>query len=300
MPTKEIEAHKRPLVVVVGVTASGKSALAMKLAAKINGEIVCADSRTVYKGLDIGTAKPTKEDQQQIKHYLLDMVGPGGSFNAAEFKKLAEQALIDIWRKGKTPILVGGTGLYIDAVIFDYQFGPKADANLRQTLNAMSLEQLQRLCQQRSIELPENDMNKRHLVRAIELGGQIKEKKRLRPNTIVVGITTDKATLHSRIEARVRTMLDSGLLAEVKAAQRLFGHGHEALKGNVYDAYGKMLDGDLSPQQAFEQAVGNDLSLAKRQATWFRRNPNIVWGDAQSLEGQVTDFVSKQDFATIN
>lgn len=117
-----------PLVVITGPTASGKTSLAMEVAKLFNGEIICADSRTIYKGMDIGTAKPTKKEQAAIPHHIIDVVEPNQSFTVADFKELALKAIDDITKRGKLPIMVGGTGLYIDSVIFDYQFGPAGDA----------------------------------------------------------------------------------------------------------------------------------------------------------------------------
>lgn len=126
-----MKARIKPLVVIVGETASGKSDLAMLLANKFNGEIICADSRTVYKGMDIGTAKPSKSDQDKTPHYLLDLVEPGEKYNAATFKKDATEAIKEISSRGKLPIMVGGTGLYVDSVIFDYDFDNKTMSELR-------------------------------------------------------------------------------------------------------------------------------------------------------------------------
>src|SRR5688572_21256799 len=163
----------KPLIVIAGPTASGKSALAMKVAKKYNGEIICADSRTVYKGMDIGTAKPSAVDRKEVPHHLLDIVQPNQPFTAADFKEQALAAIDDISGRGKLPIMVGGTGLYIDSVIFDYRFGDPADPDKRAQLQDMTLEQLQQMCVMEGIRLPENTKNKRHLVRAVELGGVI-------------------------------------------------------------------------------------------------------------------------------
>jgi tRNA dimethylallyltransferase len=144
-----------PLIVIVGPTASGKSALAMQLAERFGGEIICADSRTVYKGMDIGTAKPSAEDQARVPHHGLDLVEPGERFSAVDFKNYATQTIADIRARGKIPFLVGGTGLYVDAVIFDYHFG-QADPELRAKLEALSLEELHEYCRNNNIKLPEN------------------------------------------------------------------------------------------------------------------------------------------------
>lgn len=142
----------RPLIVIVGPTASGKTTLAIELARRLDGEIICADSRTVYKGMDIGTAKPTEEEQLFVPHHLLDVVDPGERFTVADFKRLANEAIIDIIGRGKVPIMVGGSGLYIDAVLFDYKFAP--------------------------VGTPRDNQNPRHLSKSI-----LVSKEKLRRNT---------------------------------------------------------------------------------------------------------------------
>lgn len=269
----------KPLIVVVGPTASGKSALAMDIAMRHGGEIIAADSRTVYRGMDIGTAKPTVDDQRQIRHHLLDLRNPDEDFNAAEFKCLAEKAIDDIHGRGNVPILVGGTGLYVDAVLFDYHFGAAADPRKRERLNAMTVEELQELCRQNNIALPINSQNKRHLVRAIEMGGLISHEKTIRAHTLVVGMTMDKDKLKSRIEKRASEMLDQGVAGEAAVLGRKYGWQSEAMKGNVYRILQGVIEGSKTLKTAQEEFVQSDMSLAKRQMTWFRRNPHIIWSD---------------------
>src|ERR1700758_1680789 len=158
----------KPLVVIVGPTASGKTKLAVELAEKFGGEIICADSRTVYRGMNIGTAKPTEEERRRVPHWGLDLVDPDQRFTAADFKSYAEQKISEIRARGRMPFLVGGTGLYIDGVIFDYRFGTAPDEKLRAQLEKMSLEELHEYCAKNNIMLPENDKNKRYVIRAIE------------------------------------------------------------------------------------------------------------------------------------
>ena len=145
-----------PLVVIVGPTASGKTALAVRLASRYNGEIICADSRTVYKGMDIGTAKPTPEERALVPHWGLDLVEPGEGFSAADFKAYATATIAQIRARGAVPFLVGGTGLYVDGVVFDYQFGAAPDAAERASYMALTATQLQQLCRERGLALPAN------------------------------------------------------------------------------------------------------------------------------------------------
>lgn len=280
-----------PLVVIVGSTASGKSELAIKAAKKFNGEIICADSRTIYKGMDIGTAKPSLQDQEEVRHHLLDIVYPDQPFTAADFKRLALQAIEDISQRGKMPVMVGGSGLYIDSVLFDYQFGKPPDLGLRQQLTRKSIEELQEICRQNNIDLPENYLNKRYLIRAIEMGGLIQQKRKLRPNTLVVGITTNKETLKARIESRARQMVDDGVIDEVAKLGKKYDWDNEAMKGNMYRIFRTVADGTMAIDQGIEQVVQSDLRLAKKQLTWFKRNNHIVWGKPDQLIAEIEQFV---------
>ena len=283
-----------PLVVVVGPTASGKSALAMRLARTHNGEIIAADSRTIYRGMDIGTAKPTAHDQQSVPHHLIDVSDPDQSFSAAEFKELALQAIDDIASKGKVPIMVGGTGLYVDAVIFDYHFGPAADEAERAKLNEMTVEELQDLCRQKNIKLPINSENKRHLVRAIELGGLISHNKQLRENTFVVGISTERDILRARVSVRAKEMVAEGVLEEVERIGQKYDWRGEALKGNIYRIFKGVIQGDKPLDEAIEEFVQSDMALAKRQMTWFKRNQFIHWSsNPEELANQVDTFLRR-------
>lgn len=267
-----------PLVVIVGPTASGKSALAIELAEQYGGEIICADSRTIYKGMDIGTAKPSAEDQARVPHWGLDLVQPGEPFSAADFKAYAEQKIADIRARGRIPFLVGGTGLYVDAVIFDYQFGPPADPKRRAELEAMSLEQLRTYCIEHNVSLPENDQNKRYVIRAIELRS-ITTKRQDTPieNTIIVGIATDRTVLRERIVNRATELFDAGMIEEARQMGERYGWDSEAMTGNIYRLVAAMHRGELTEAEVRERFVTADWQLAKRQLTWLKRNPHITW-----------------------
>ena len=266
-----------PLIVIVGPTGSGKSALAMEIARTYNGEIIAADSRTIYKDMDIGTAKPTEQDRQVIRHHLIDIRSPDESFSAAEFKQLAIAAIEDIAGRGKVPILAGGTGLYVDAVIFDYRFGPAADADYRAALHAKTIEELQAICRESNINLPLNERNRRHLVRAIELGGLLEPTMQLRQDTLVVGISTEKENLRDRIEHRARQMVAAGIVDEVTLLGTKYQWRGEALKGNIYRVFRGVVEGTKPIDVAVSEFIQSDMNLAKRQMTWFKRNPHIVW-----------------------
>ena len=192
-----------PLIVITGPTASGKSALALELAERYNGEIICGDSRTVYKGMDIGTAKPSIEDQNRVPHHLLDVVTPDERFTAADFQTLAQEAIHNIRSRGKIPFVVGGTGLYIDGLILDYEFGNDADVELRKKREQMTTDELLVELKKQQIEVPHNHDNKRHLVRALEQGTINRNRSNIPQNGVfVVAIATEKTELYGRISKR--------------------------------------------------------------------------------------------------
>ncbi|MDO8591992.1 MAG: tRNA (adenosine(37)-N6)-dimethylallyltransferase MiaA [bacterium] len=273
-------ATQRPkLVAIVGPTASGKSDLAMRLAGEFDGEIICGDSRTVYKSMDIGTAKPTPEDQAEVKHWGLDLVEPGQRFTAADFKKYAGNAIADIRSRDKLPILVGGTGLYIDSVIFD--FGFRDDINLlkRQKLEGLSVPQLQKIIQEKGYKMPENKQNKRHLIRTVETKGQAGSRKnRLPTGVILVGILPTDEVIKARTGQRAKQIFADGILNETKKIVRKYGK--EAIYstgGIVYGICLKVLEGSVPEAEAIEEFQKADWQYARRQKTWFKRNPHINW-----------------------
>jgi tRNA dimethylallyltransferase len=286
--------EKLPLVVIVGPTASGKTSLAIELAEKYGGEIICADSRTIYKGMDIGTAKPTQEEQARVPHFGLDLVGPGERFTAADFKAYADQKINEIRGRGRIPFLVGGTGLYIDAVIFGYEFGPDVNEELREKLESLSLEELHQYCKQNNIDLPENDKNKRYVIRAIERKS-ISNKRRNEPinATIIVGIATEKETLRTRIADRTEQLFQNGVVNEATILGKKYGWKSEAMTGNIYRLTKSYLEGELNLQTFKEKFTTADWQLAKRQLTWLRRNPYIKWLPLGEAEHYLSALLAK-------
>jgi tRNA dimethylallyltransferase len=266
------------LLVIVGETASGKTALALKLAQEFGGEIICADSWTVRRGADIGTAKPSKEEQALVPHHLLDIVGPDEDFTAAVFKRLANQSILDIFNRGKLPIMVGGTGLYIDGVIYDYGFLPAGDRNDREELNKLSISELLKRLEGLKIELGDVDTrNKRRLIRLIETGGEQPTSQKMRANTLIIGLKTDPAVLEKNIVKRVDGMLSAGLEGEVKGLADSYGWDCETLKGVGYSQWRDYFLGTQNPPQTRQKIIKASLDLAKRQRTWFKRNKSIQW-----------------------
>ncbi|MEI7689821.1 MAG: tRNA (adenosine(37)-N6)-dimethylallyltransferase MiaA [Candidatus Saccharibacteria bacterium] len=283
-----------PLVVIAGPTASGKTSLAVELAKKFGGEIICADSRSIYKGMDIGTAKATAEEMQSIPHWGLDLVEPGDYFTVFDFKTYANDKIEDIRSRGKVPFLVGGTGLYVDAVIFDYQFGTGVDVAKRTTLNNMSIEELYVYCSEKGIDLPENSKNKRYVIRAIEKHGG-RESKREKPvdNAIIVAILTDRDVLRSRIGKRVEQMFDDNVVNEAKMLGKKYGWTSEAMTSNIYPLIHAYLEDDTSLDEVKEKVATLDWRLAKRQLTWLRRNHYIKWLDIEQSKEYISDQLAK-------
>ena len=283
--------EQKPLIVILGPTASGKTALSIKVAKKINGEIICADSRTVYRYMDVGTAKTTKGEQAQIPHWGLDLVDPGDYFSVADFKKYADKKIEEIRKRGKVPMLVGGTGLYIDSVIFDYKFGDAVDLDKRLKLQQLTIQELQEYCIKNNIELPENSKNKRYLVRVIENDGVLK-RKAPKPinNCIIVGITTEKSALLDNISWRIDKMLEQGVVQEYINLVDRFGSDNEALKSNAYLLIKKFINKEINLDDVKNTLSHLDWRLAKRQMTWFKRNPFINWFNLDEAE----DFIIKK------
>jgi tRNA dimethylallyltransferase len=284
-----------PLIVVVGETASGKSALAMLLAEKFNGEIIAADSWTVYKDFNIGTAKPSAEDQKRVTHHLLDIADPQVGFSAAEYKRLALATIKDITQQGKLPILVGGTGLYIDSILFDYSFLPPASAEMREYLNGLDINALLAELERKGIDTKGVDLrNKRRLIRLLETDGNRPTKGLMRKNTLVVGVSVPRDQLQERIIARVDAMFADGLEAEVWALAKKYGWDVEPMKGIGYREFYEYYNGLQTLAQTRDRIISACLNLAKRQRTWFKRNRSVHWISEQREAVDIaTTFLNK-------
>jgi tRNA dimethylallyltransferase len=280
----------KPIVVILGLTASGKSKLAMDLARRFDGELICADSRTVYKGMDIGTAKPPIHDRKDITHHLLDVVTPDQPFSAAEFKRLAEKTIEDISNRGKLPIVVGGTGLYIDSLVFDFAFLPKPENDSREELNSLSISQLQQKIINLGIVMPENSENPRHLIRAIETNGEIPIKKGMLKNVLLIGIDVSREELVKRVQTRVDAMFEQGLESEAKEMLEKYGNDAPGLSAVGYREWVKSSD-EVTVK---DQITISTMQYAKRQRTWFKRNEQIKWvNQADEAIKLVQDFLEQ-------
>lgn len=284
-----------PLVIITGETASGKSALGMDLAQKFSGEIICADSWTVYRGFDIGTAKPTPQDQAEVPHHLLDVADPAIGFSAAVFQRLAKHAIADITARGKLPIMVGGTGLYIDSILYDYSFLPPSDPGVREELNEMTLGGLLERAERLELDTTGIDLrNKRRVIRLIENDGVRPTKKPIRSNTLVLGVRRQLDELRERITARIDNMVEEGFIDEVRDLGKIYGWNCEPMRAPGYRAFVDYLQGTITLDEAKERFRQNDLQLAKKQRTWFKRNHSIQWvSDRSSVDEILTTFLNK-------
>ncbi len=285
---------KSKVIVICGPTASGKTKLSIELAKKLNGEIVSADSMQIYKDMTIGTAKPTKEEMKGIKHYLIDFVSPDTRYNVAEYKKDAINAIDEIIAKGKTPIVVGGTGLYVNSLIYEIDYPEiELDLNYRKKLEKIAEhEGLDRLYEmavkvdkQAMQKISSND--KKRICRVLEIyhatgktKTQMEIESRLREpkyNYLVFGINMDRDKLYDRINRRVDIMIKDGLIDEVKAVLDKYNDFPTAMQGLGYKEVVEYLNGETTKDDMIEKIKMETRRYAKRQLTWFRRYEDIVW-----------------------
>lgn len=286
------DSSQRPLIVIVSPTASGKTALAIKVAKKFGGEIIAADSRTVFREMDIGTAKPTISEQSGVPHWGLDLVDPGERFTAAQFQAYASDVVSDIRSRGKLPIVVGGTGLYVDGLVFSYDYPAEVTPEVRHRFEAMTTEELYAYCTIHNIELPINDKNKRHLVRAAAHSGDSASRHEdIITGSHMFGVVVDSGVLRQRIRQRTEQMFENGIVLEARKLGKKYGWDSEAMIENVYPLIRQQLEGAVSSEQVKEVFETRDWQLAKRQMTWFRRNPFIAWGKADDIYHQISRVV---------
>lgn len=288
--------RKRPLVVLVGPTAVGKTELAIELALRLQGEVVTADSMQVYKGMDIGTAKPTPAEMKGVPHHLIDVVTPDTPFNVARYRDLAHQVIEEIHGRGMLPIVSGGTGLYIRAILDEFLFPDHgADPALRRRLQELAAvqgpehvyEMLCRVDPERAEQVHPNDV--RRVIRALEvyemtgrtMSEQIREAQAKEPRyrDVRVGLTRPRSELYERINLRVDKQLEEGLIDEVKALRSRYELQKTALQALGYKEIIAYLDGECSLDEAVRRLKRETRRYAKRQLTWFRRDESITWFD---------------------
>jgi len=290
----ESQPGNTPLIVLVGQTASGKSELALQLAERWQGEIIAADSRTIYTEMDIGTAKPAAADRKRVRHHLLDVTTPGKPFTVSDFKELAVEAIHDIGQRGRLPILVGGTGLYIDSLLFDFSFRGVFDAARRKELEQLPVPALQAILIERGIDLPVNDQNPRHLIRAIEAEGQVGIRHELRENTLLLGLTVDREVLRERVVARVDAMFAEGLETEVRGLVKKYGWDIAPMQTIGYQEFRRYIAGEIAAEELRTAIITHTMQYSKRQRTWFNRNKGIHWiSKTEEAVDIVTTFLNK-------
>lgn len=289
--------QKKPTVIVIcGPTASGKTALSIELAKRTNGEIVSADSMQIYKDMNIGTAKPTKEEMQGIKHYLIDFVSPDERYSVAQYKKDAKKAIKEIIEKGKQPIVVGGTGLYVDSLIYEIEYNDiKFDENYRKSLEKIAEKQGLETLYNMALEIDSKAMekisknDKKRIMRVLEIynaTGKTKteqeiesRKKPVEYDYKVFAINWDREELYNRINKRVDLMIEQGLIDEVKSILKKYKTFPTAMQGLGYKEVVDYLNGNLSKEEMMEKIKLETRRFAKRQLTWFRKNKQTIWLD---------------------
>ncbi|WP_246277354.1 tRNA (adenosine(37)-N6)-dimethylallyltransferase MiaA [Neobacillus endophyticus] len=292
--------EKQKLLVIIGPTAVGKTKLSIEMAKRYNGEIISGDSMQIYRHMDIGTAKITKDEMEGIPHYLIDIKQPEENFSAAEFQVLVRDKINEIAARGKLPIIVGGTGLYIQSVIYDYQFADvpgdelfrlQLEEKARGIGNEALYQELLAIDPESAEQIHPN--NVRRVIRALEIyhltGKTMREfqstqQPDLLYQTALIGLTMDREKLYDRINARVDEMIEKGLLQEVKGLYQQGLRQCQSIQAIGYKEIYQYLDGEITLQQAIEDLKQNSRRYAKRQLTWFRNKMDVQWFDITDVK----------------
>ena len=291
---------KREIIVICGPTAVGKTKYAIETALHVGGEVVSCDSMQLYKYMDIGSAKPTPEEQAQVKHHLVDEINPGEPFSVAKYQKMAKEAIEDIFARGKTPVIAGGTGLYLNALLYDMDFSaPPRDEAYREQLYKDAEEfgsiylhnKLQMVDPDAAARIHPNNIKK--VVRALEAaeeGHKVKDfATELQPTKDysyrLIGLTRDRAELYDRINQRVDMLVDMGLLEEVKGLLDMgLSEVDISMKGIGYKEIIGYYHGEYDLEEAIRLVKKNTRRYAKRQLTWFRRYEDMQWFDISTYD----------------
>ena len=303
---------KKPLIVLTGPTAVGKTSLSISLAKAVNGEIISADSMQVYKGMDIGSAKIRKEEMQGVTHYLVDILEPEEEFHIVKFQELAKAALEEIYAKGKIPILVGGTGFYIQAVTRDIDFTQaEQETSYREELEQLAKEKGAEYLHEKLREVDPKSAenihanNVKRVIRALEFyhqnGTPISEhneeqKQQTSPyNLAYFVLTAPREILYERIDRRVDQMMEEGLLEEVKSLRERGCHrGMVSMQGLGYKEILAYLEGEYPLEEAVRILKRDTRHFAKRQLTWFRREQDVIWVDKEQFhwnEAEILEYM---------
>ncbi|MCR4430610.1 MAG: tRNA (adenosine(37)-N6)-dimethylallyltransferase MiaA [Tepidanaerobacteraceae bacterium] len=303
---------KKPLIVIVGPTAVGKTEIAIEVAKKLNCEIISADSMQIYRYMDIGTAKPSRAEQREIKHHMIDIIDPDQGFSAADFQVMAKECIEDIFSRNKLPLMSGGTGLYINSVCYNYIFSEiDKDISLREQLKKQALEygndflykKLEKLDPQAAKKIHPNNLKR--IIRALEVciktghtfsSYEEKTKKQKNPyDLFMFGLTRPREELYHRINERVLHMINTGLVEEVKKLLAMgYSRNLNSMQGLGYRQIIDYLDGKSTLEEAIYLISRDTRHYAKRQYTWFLKDKNIIWMDI-SKEGmkKVTENIIK-------
>ena len=293
--------NKPKVIVICGPTASGKTTLSIQLAQKINGEIISSDSMQIYKDMNIGTAKPDQQEMQGIKHYLLDFVEPNQRYSVADYKKDAENAIEDILQKGKVPIIVGGTGLYVDSLIYGIEYpNIEFDENYRKELERrVEKEGLEKLYE-KAKKIDPQAMKKirrnyqKRILRVLEIynaTGKTKTEQEIesRKNEVkydyrVFAINMDREKLYDRINKRVDVMIQKGLIEEVENLLKKYNEFPTAMQGLGYKEVVEYIQGKVLKEDMIENIKRESRRYAKRQITWFKKNKQTIWIGPNDLQ----------------
>ena len=283
--------EKPTVIVICGPTASGKTKLGIEVANNVDEEIVSADSMQIYKYMDIGTAKPTEEERKQAVHHLVDFVEPNKRYSVSDYKKDATNTIKDILKRKKVPIVVGGTGLYINSLIYNIEYNEiETDLRYREELNKLANETLYKMAieidEEATKKVSQND--KKRLARILEIyksTGKTKtelekdSRKELEFDYKIFVLSMDREILYERINKRVDLMIDQGLIEEVKSLLEKYDEFPTAMQGLGYKEVKEYLDGRLTKEEMIEKIKQETRRYAKRQLTWFRQYKNAIWLD---------------------
>lgn len=290
--------EKEKVIVICGPTASGKTAMSIELAKKINGEIVSCDSMQIYKEMDIGTAKPTREEMQGIKHYMIDIISPDQRYSVADYKRDAKIAIREILKKGKTPIVVGGTGLYVDSLIYEIEYQDiKFDEEYRKELEKQArekglntlYEEAKKIDPEAILKISPNDQKR--ILRILEIyhatgmtkTEQEKKSREKEPefDYKVYALNMPREKLYERINLRVDLMIKQGLIKEVEEIYHKYSEFPTAMQGLGYKEVVEYLKGNLTKEEMIEKIKQESRRYAKRQITWFKAIKELIWLDAE-------------------